>query len=234
MRYRTLGKALSQQMAADLIAGKHLSVEAKAGSDGNGPVLNEGTLTQILSLYREQLDSGRVKDNEVFEGSLAAELFPWFDSIPIEVLDDPGFWRYLAIRHFWWFIEWREADPIAKGNFTNLVDATLPAEHIPLRLYLRAKAVAEGDDASLAGQIPRSTDFWRSHITRVRLASAPKMARAFAEVKRDEKSLPAPLKTDRLRRVAKRVNRMWSNVYLDMYDSAESKNLMNEIVESEP
>lgn len=234
MRYRTLGKALSQQMAADLIAGKHLSVEAKAGSEGTGPVLDEEALVQFLGSYREQIDSGGVEDNEVFEGSLAAALFPWFDSIPIEVLDDPGFWRFLAIRHFWWFIEWREADPIAKGNFMNLVDATLPAEHIPLRLYLRAKAVAEGNDASLAGQIPRSTDFWRSHITRVRLASAPMMARAFAEMKRDEKSLSAPLKTERLRRVAKRVNRMWSNVRLDMYDSVESKNLMNEIVENEP
>ena len=234
MRYRTLGKATCQQMAADLVAGRHLSVEAKAGSDGAGTVLDEEELTQILGLYREQLDSGTVNDNETFEGSLAAALFSWFDSIPIEVLDDPGFWRYLAIRHFWWFIEWREADPISKGNFTNLVDATLPAEQIPLRLYLRAKAVADGDDASLAGQIPRSTDFWRSHITRVRVASAPTMARAFAEMKRDEKALPSPLKTERLRRVAKRVNRMWSNVRLDMYDSVESKQLMNEIVENEP
>ena len=234
MRYRTLGKATCQQMAADLVAGRHVSVEAKAGSEGTGLIVDEEALSTILRLFREELEANPPKDNEIFEGRLAAALYGWFESLPIEVLDDPGFWRYLSLRHFWWFIEWREAEPIEKGNFNNLVDATLPAEHIPLRLYLRAKAVVDGDDASLAGQIPKSTDFWRSHITRVRVASAPDMARAFAEIKRDEKELDAPLKTERVRRVAKRVNRMWSNVRLDMYDSAESKQLMKEIIENEP
>lgn len=169
----------------------------------------------------------------MFEGRLAAALYGWFDSVPIEVLDDPGFWRYLSLRHFWWFIQWREADPIAKGNFANLVDATLPAEQIPLRLYLRAKSVAVDLDASLAGQIPKSTDFWRSHITRVRIASAPRMARSFAIAKRDEAVLGELLRTERIRRVAKRVNRMWSNVRLDVYDDKESSVLMTEIIESE-
>ena len=234
MRYRTLGKAICQQMATDFVAGRHVSIDARAGSEGSGTDVDEQSLTEILDQYRTELESNSPKDNELFEGRLAAALFGWFDSLPIEVLDDPGFWRYVSLRHFWWFIEWREAEPIAKGNFNNLVDATLPAEHIPLRLYLRAKAVAEGEDASLAGEIPKSTDFWRSHITRVRVASAPAMARAFAEMKRDEKALDSPLKTERLRRVAKRVNRMWSNVRLDMYDSVESKELMKEIVENEP
>ena len=234
MRYRTLGKAISQQMAADLVADRHVSIDAKAGSEGTGDDVDEESLIEILRYYRTELETNPPKDNELFEGRMAAALFGWFDSLPVEVLDDPGFWRYVSLRHFWWFIEWREAEPIAKGNFNNLVDATLPAEHVPLRLYLRAKAIADGEDASLAGEIPKSTDFWRSHITRVRVASAPGMARAFAEMKRDEKSLDSPLKTERLRRVAKRVNRMWSNVRLDMYDSAESKKLMKEIVENEP
>jgi len=221
-------------MAADFVSGRHVSIDAKAGSEGTGDDVDEESLIEILRYYQMELETSPPKDNELFEGRLAAALFGWFDALPIEVLDDPGFWRYVSLRHFWWFIEWREAEPIDKGNFNNLVDATLPAEHIPLRLYLRAKAVADGEDASLAGEIPKSTDFWRSHITRVRVASAPAMARAFAETKRDEKFLDSPLKTERLRRVAKRVNRMWSNVRLDMYDSVESKKLMKEIVENEP
>lgn len=233
MRYRTLTKTASHQMAMSLVNGEHVSVDAKTRSEGTGADIDEESLIEILRLFRDELEAGSPKDVEVFEGRLAAALFGWFEEIPVEVLDDPGFWRYLSLKHFWWFIVWREEGPISNGRFVNLVDAILPAEQIPLRLYLRAKAVAKSGDASLAGAIPKSTDFWRSHITRVRVGSAPRFARAFAELKRDESSLPTPLKTERLREVAKRVNRTWSNVRLDFLEDDEARELMMEILEKE-
>jgi hypothetical protein len=151
----------------------------------------------------------------------------------VEILDDPSFWRYLALRHFWWFISWREAEPISNGNYHNLVDARFTAEQIPLRLYLRAKAIDDDSDVALAGELPKSTDFWRSHITRVRVGTAPTVARAFAEAKRDEKKLTQPLNTSTLREVAKRVNRMWSNVRLDLYDKDEARRFISEMIEDE-
>lgn len=233
MRYRSLSKTYSHQIATSLVNGEHVSVDARARSEGTGSDVDEESLNQILRLFRDELEAGSPKDIEVFEGRMAAALFGWFEEVPIEVLDDPGFWRYLSLKHFWWFIAWREKGPIANGRYLNLVDAIVPPEQIPLRLYLRAKSIAKAGDASLAGSIPKSTDFWRSHITRVRVGSAPRVARAFAELKRDEASLPAPLKTDRLREVAKRVNRTWSNVRLDFLEEDEARELMLEILEKE-
>jgi len=234
VRYRSLDVSVVQEIAATLIDGHRAVIESRADDVGEGPSLDEQPLRDIVASFEDELADGDPGDREIFEGRLAAAVYPWLAQIPIEVLDDRGFWRYLAVRHFWWFIAWREADPIGRGNYLPLVDARSPAEQIPLRLFLRAKAVDHDGDVAIAGEIAQSTDFWRSHITRVRVASAPAMARAFAETKRDEKFLDSPLKTERLRRVAKRVNRMWSNVRLDMYDSVESKKLMKEIVENEP
>jgi hypothetical protein len=231
MRYRGLNLALSHEIADDLVQGVDVPVEARAGDHGEGESLDEYQLREIMVRFRQELTETPPADAEIFEGRLAAATYPWFSGVPVEVLDDPSFWRYVALRHFWWFIAWREAEPISKGNYHNLVDARFPAEQIPLRLFLRAKAVAAGDDVALAGEIPKSTDFWRSHITRVRVGTAPTVARAFAEAKRDEKNLAQPLGTSKLREVAKRVNRMWSNVRLDTYDRDEARRFIDEMIE---
>lgn len=233
MRYRILSAAAVHQIASSLVAGEHASVDVHSVDRGDGSTVDEELLQETLEPFRQELSEGDPPDNEVFEGRLASAIHGWFDSLPIEVLDDRGFWRYLSVRYFWWFISWRESEPIKRGNFKNLVDATLPAEQVPLRLYLRARAIADGQDTALAGEIPKSTDFWRSHVVRVRVGTAPNVARALATAKRDEDSRGQSLKTERLRRVARRVNRMWSNVYLDLYDPAEGSKFIDEVIESE-
>lgn len=232
MRYRALSLANSHEIVGYLVEGEHVAIDVRAVERGDGEICNTAPLEAISSDFRAKLAAEPPRDVELFEGTLAAELHSWFDALPVEVLDDPGFWRYLAVKHLWWFIAWREAGPIAAGNFKNLVDVTKPAEQIPFRLYLRTKAIARGGDVALAGQLEKSTDFWRSHITRVRIASAPTVARAFAEAKRDDRN-PVRLKTDPLRRVARRLNRTWSNINLDLYNEAEAKQLIDDIIEAE-
>ena len=70
MRYRTLGKAICQQMAADFVSGRHVSIDAKAGSEGTGDDVDEESLIEILRYYRMELETSPPKDNELFEGSI--------------------------------------------------------------------------------------------------------------------------------------------------------------------
>lgn len=231
MRYRTLTVGQSHEIAAALAAASQYGIDSVAGERGDGVELDESELLVTISVFKTRLESGDNTDVEVFEGQLAAQLHPWFESIPIEVLDDPGFWRYLAVKHFWWYTAKREATPISKGNINNLVDATKPAEQIPLRLYLRTKAIDSDGDVALAGEISESTDFWRSHITRVRVGSAPVVARKFAEKKRDDDQ--RQLTTNPLRRVARRLNRTWANTNLDLYDEEDANRILDEIIERE-
>lgn len=232
MRYRALGLAQTHAIVGHLVDNEHISIDTKTVERGDGEICDLEPLEQTVRAFRAELEAQSPRDVELFEGKLAAALHPWFHSLPVEVLDDPSFWRYLAVKHFWWFIAWRESGPIKAGNFKNLVDVTKPAEQIPFRFYLRTKAIAKAGDVGLAGQLEKSTDFWRSHITRVRIASAPTVARAFAEAKRDDHN-PVRLTTDPLRRVARRLNRTWSNINLDLYDDTEAKKLIKDIIEAE-
>lgn len=231
MRYRALTVGQVHDIVEVLATGERFGIDAVALERGDGEPLDESGLLAIIAEFVPALEGGAIGDTEVFEGQLAAALHPWFSSVPIEVLDDPGFWRYLAVKHFWWYTSHRESGPISEGNFTNLVDGTRPAEQIPLRLYLRTRAVDVDGDVDLAGEIPKSTDFWRSHITRVRVGSAPNVARGFAVAKRDDAE--GRLKTDSLRRVARRLNRTWANTNLDLYDDHDAAALIREIIDEE-
>lgn len=230
MRYRSIDISTAQELTLTLISGGKVQVEAQAEDLGDGQSLDEQPLREVSAHFESELITNPPTDVEMFEGRFASAVYPWFSEVPVQILDDRGFWRYLAFRHFWWFIAWRESGPISRGHFMNLVDARTPAEHIPLRLYLRAKSINVNGDVALSGQIPNSTDFWRSHIVRVRVGSAPALARAFAEAKRDEKLLSTPLSTTTLREVAKQVNRTWSNVRLDLYTESEARRFVSSII----
>jgi hypothetical protein len=229
MRYPILGHAQVMSIAEVLVKGENVSIDAIAQWVGSGESIELTALEATVraandDLVQLVLDAKVSADKEPFEGRLAAEVFPILDQLPVEVLDDPGFWRYLAVRHFWWFIEWREKDPVANGNVATYVDAKRNTEQIPLRLYLRAKAV--GGDSHLCQAIPQSADFWRSHVIRVRTGSAEPLARAFAAAQEADR-----MKTDVLRSYARNLNRHWANVQLAMYDQSEAQALVEELRE---
>jgi hypothetical protein len=229
MRYPTLNHASVTSIAALLVDGENVSIDAQADWSGSGESVDLSALEAITAaanadLMQLLLDGKVSADKEPFEGRLAAEIFPVLDALLVEVLDDPGFWRYVAVRYFWWFIAWREKDPIAHGNVGTYIDAKRNTEQIPLRLYLRAKAV--GGDSHLCQAIPKSVDFWRSHVIRVRTGSAEPLSRAFATAQAADR-----MKTDPLRSYARRLNRQWTNVLLGMYDQGEADALIEELRE---
>lgn len=231
MRYPTLTSALVEDIVKRRLGGEQVSLDGIVVWRGQGETIDLTPLDAALAIGREHLekigtDPSLVTDKEPFEGALAVQVFPILDAIPIEILDDPGFWRYLAIDKFWWFIEWREARPIEAGRWMSYVDARRSTESIPTRLYLRARAVADSGALGLAQELTQCTDFWRSHVTRVRTGSAPVLAAAFASIQKDPASHMA---TTALRGFARRLNRMWTNVHLNLYSPEQAAAILNEL-----
>lgn len=227
MRYPTLNLGHVESIVADRFKGLDPSCDSVAIWRGIGESIEFDELDAALIAARAELDRigtdpSLTTDKEPFEGALAFSVYPFVASIPIEVLDDPGFWRYLALSRFWWFVQWREAGPIERGNISTYVDGRRNTEHIPLRMYLRVKAVAEGGRPELAKELEKCTDFWRSHVTRVRTATAPNLATAFASMQKGN----GRLKTDALRSYARRLNRLWTNVQLGLYDERQASSLI--------
>lgn len=231
MRYPTLTIGHVESIVEDRAAGKDPSVDGVAIWRGTGETISFDTLDVVVGqmktlLEKQGADPDLTTDKEPFEGALAVAIFGILDELPVEVLDDPGFWRFLAMSRFWWFVEWREHEPLQRGNVLTYVDGRRNTETIPLRLYLRAKAVANGSNLQLASELKQCTDFWRSHVTRVRTGSAPNLSAALAKMQKDKVSR---LTTNDLRAFARRVNRLWTNVQLAMYDEKQAAAVLSEL-----
>ena len=232
MRYPTLSVGHVEEIVSGLVNGSNPSCDAAAMWRGDGETIDFDVLDAILERLRLDLESlgtdpSLTADKEPFEGRVAVAIYPFLDALPIEVLDDPGFWRYLSVSRFWGFVQWREAAAISRGNVGTYTDGRRNTEQIPLRLYLRTKAVAATGELALAMDLQKCTDFWRSHVIRVRTASAPALAAAFAEMQNGEDRLP----TAKLRPYARRLNRTWTNVQLGLYDPDRAKAMIAELRE---
>lgn len=175
---------------------------------------------QIWNEYR--LSDGNDKDR--LEGRVATTLYSALQEVCVEVLDDPGFWRYLSLMYFWDFIAWREDKAFAKGNYLKYVDGARSTECVLTRMYLRVQALGGNKYGSMAAEVEMATDLWRSHIIRVRTGTAPPLTRAFVKWQRDHR-----LNTPDLREFAKRLNRTWTNIVLNIYDDKEAERLIAEL-----
>jgi hypothetical protein len=94
-------------------------------------------------------------------------------------------------------------------------------------MYLRAAAVGGAEHVALAAGLSNATDFWRSHIIRVRTGTAPAVAR---ELVRSQQA--ARLTTTPLRDLARGLNRSWSNSVPQILSEEEAKKLIDELIES--
>jgi hypothetical protein len=156
------------------------------------------------------------------EGAVSGAIYDALSDVPTEVLDDERFWSYLAARYFWRFILWREEKALQRGNIATYFKGSKRVESIPLRMYLRAQSVVcEDGSHDLGDAVDRGTDFWRSHVLRVRIGRARGLARSLAALQRDDR-----MSTKVLRQVAKRVNRLWANVMLYEYDESSARTLV--------
>lgn len=164
------------------------------------------------------------KDRDRLEGKAAVILYNSLHNINAAVLDDSGFWRYLSLKHFWHFIAWREEGAFKRDNFLKYVDGENYSEGVLNRMFLRVCALGGSRYGHLAWMLPHATDFWRSHILRVRTGTAPPVTRALVRKYGEER-----LNTEELREFAKRLNRLWTNVLLNTYSDHEARDLIDEL-----
>ena len=162
--------------------------------------------------------------HDAFEGDIAPTVYDLLRDTPLATLDDPGFWRYLAME-FWWYAEWRQKSTFKLGgSYGKYVDGKNSSECVILRTFLRGQIATTAGDPNLASVIPEATDFWRSHLVRVLNWKFPSVVKAFIKFQ-DQEGLTA----DPLRRVAKKLNRRRANLVLTEYSTHEATKLLDEL-----
>lgn len=222
MRYPILTRSKTEALARRCIVGEEPNWELERDWVGSGREVDLSDLREVLALAHQNLDSDGRPAPEQLEGHLAGDVHRTLRDLPVETLDDPGFWRYLSLVDFWWFVAIREAPAIKRGNVMTYVDGG--KECVPFRMFVRAQAVRDDDDYGLAGALPKAADFWRSHILRVKTGTSPSLARAFARLQ-VEKSMVS----DDVRPFAKRINRLWTNIVFHDWTDEEADRLLAEL-----
>ena len=221
MTYPSLSISACSEIARRRIDGFEAPVDARAEWLGTGPTIDLSTVESVASMVDERVTEWTDPDRDRLEGRASAWLYDALRSMPTEILDDRGFWRYLALKYFWSFITWREEKPFAKDAHLKYLDARSSTETVLTRMFLRAQSV-EDTSGDVTASITQATDFWRSHVIRVRTGTAAPLARAFARRQSEDR-----LRTDPLRATARKINRTWSNVVLDVYDDAEAAEVVD-------
>ena len=164
-------------------------------------------------------------DVDQIEGELSVKVYQALKDRPIDILDDPGFWRFLSVSQFAEFICWRESKALSKENNINkYFTARNNADSLPLRMFLRGQIAVESGNDKIAGLVPKATDLWRSHIVRVSTGYSRDLSRALVE-SQDTNHVATRI----LRDLARRINRRWSNFNMLLLDSEETKDLVNNL-----
>ena len=229
MRYLILSREACAELADQRLSDPRGSygdlVRERSSWVGDGDTINLAPIQEAAQAIRNAMPEVRQPSElDQVEGRAAPYLYSALADIPVEVLDDQGFWRYLSLTYFWDFIEWRERKPFLNRNHMKYLDGESSTEAVLPRMYLRVAALGGFEYAELASTVRRGVDLWRSHVLRVRTGTAPALTRAL--IRYQERN---QLNRDAIRELAKRLTRMWTNTVLHIYDDSEAETLLVEL-----
>ncbi len=227
MLYPTITEQELIQIVRSRLAGDEITAP-KVSWLGSGDRF-EATAVTAKSVESKALLEGPDKekwesDNDAFEGTIAPDVYDLLKDTPLVILDDPGFWRYVAME-FWWYAKWRQESTFKSGeNYLIYVDGKNSVECVILRTFLRGQIASNAGDPALAHAIKAATDIWRSHLTRVVNWKYSTVVKAFVRLQKEE-----PLPTDKLRVAVRKLNRRRANLILTNYNDREATDLLNEL-----
>lgn len=188
------------------------------GEDSYQKIKN--SISSLIDSWKKQIksigDSSAKK--EALEAEMSEKLYKILSTLPMNVLTDSDFWRYLSCHPFFEFTEWRDGENCALASFganANRVNF----DCVPYRMFNRALvafSISEDEDNFDYALVP-GTDLWRSHILRVLNSYSSAMSQAILD-----KALAKELPTQILRETIKNLNRYRNNILFETleYDEA--------------
>ena len=208
---------------------------------GAGDPLDVDALAAARRQIEAMIDEPRLSRSAAdrVEGTAAVVLYSAIGECRADatVLDDPGFWSWVVLTQLWNFAAWREpkafspkisedGSPASKTTLKPYVDGLRFHECVASRMYLRVKCLGGLDHGNLASAVSDGTDFWRSHILRVRAGEHPALVRAMVRRQADDKTR---LTRDPLRDFAKEFNRTLTNLVPALLDEDAADELVGEL-----
>lgn len=178
-------------------------------------------------------------EGDSFEAAAAPVVFDELHKLPTQALVDPGFWRYVALVHFFDVVIWRHSEQGSKKSLPGghprnfgIGSSTDFDRCLPFRIFIRGaisfRNTQEGG-RSLAGL--GDVDKWASHIMRQKYACHVEMVDAQFDGFLQMEGHGAKKKDQYLRRLPKRLAEVRSNVVLEVLNREECEDLVTEEVQ---
>lgn len=232
MQYPTISLHAYQRFINELRDGSALQNRPEAVLRGQGEEPFFRVRAEILGIIDEWKKSVKsIGDSsskkEELEAELSCEVFRILQSLPVTLLTDSDFWRYLSCEYFFQFTLWRDGDGCALASF-GASSSSVNFDCVPFRMFNRgliAFAIS-GDMKDLEyAEIP-GTDLWRSHIMRVLTSYSASMTQVILDYFEAGK-----LPTAVVREVAKRLRKARANVVFEVLDYDEAELIVKREIE---
>ena len=159
---------------------------------------------------------------EELEGELSSQLFRVLESLPVTMLTDSDFWRYISSEYFFEFTLWRDGEACALASF-GASSSSVNFDCVPFRMFNRgliAFTITEDINDLEYAHIP-GTDLWRSHILRVLTSYSASMSQAILDEYK-EGNLPTAV----VRVVAKSLRKSRANIVFEVLDLDQSAEIL--------
>jgi hypothetical protein len=234
---------------------KQLRLEAKSKNDsfsiseltireyvlyeGSGIDITKNLLEKLRDSLVELRESdtrfNKVLDNkdrnfDVYEGLAAAVAHQVLRDLPVEVLVNESFWRYIANTYLFELIAWRH--PTLGNNNFGLEGGRQFLRCFPYRIFIRgdiAHRRSRGENYDLAHLDGIGQDQWASHVIAQNYSCHPELiSTLLAEFKNlRSRKVKHPLKIDR--QIAKDLKRAKSVITFEYFDESSISDCLEPI-----
>ena len=207
---------------------------------------SESARAELLGdVSNQEITTLKLQRKTMLEAQMASRMHATVSELDMACLQDPDFWRYLALFPLRWFLLAREPQlkPQAFGgvNITPgeagsvLSQGTSMKTQTVLRTYLWGKCAFDQNDkiggagvyyrraTAINGKNQPSTiDVWHSHMIRTQIGQMGHVPQAFIDLLAERGNAS----TDDARELAKLINRMKHNVLLDAHSHESALGLV--------
>jgi hypothetical protein len=217
---------------SDFYSREFLALEEKVHMS-RGADIAETDLYETATLMAEWIMGGRHPDKYAVEEYYAEYLHEYLSTLPVTALQDPGFWRYLALFPFRSYLVRREPD-LKETRYGGGSGSKKTHWLIPRSFLWGRKTHEEGDEPyarthqmraeRLAAGLTDGTiiDFYHSHIVRTAWSANSLISRAFIDAVFDgEKHFDVDNSASRpTNQMASAVARLSNNIFLEVAPEA--------------
>lgn len=182
MKYRSFSQSDAEALREALLANEDINVAELGQEVGDGDLLDLTPVRELCTKAVARCESE--SSSEQVELEYSGDLYLALRAVPVEIRDDPGFWRWITATALLPFLKLREAKDRKPLGREAIGAGTNRSDILACRMFLRAQVArrvlpsGELDFSTLTELGPKHHDFWQSHIVRVSTGSERSLANA--------------------------------------------------------